>query len=123
LSQVWGVTLVQIGSILLCVIANSIGQILLKVASRHFNEIDSFSKILEAAFNPYLIAGGCTYLFSLMLWVWTLRITPLSVAYPLIGLCFVTVPVLSYFILKESLPSNIIIGSLLILVGAGLVSR
>ena len=54
------------------------------------------------------------------LWIHLLRTTPLSVAYPFMGLSFVFVPLLGMLVFQESISLNQALGAGLILAGVSL---
>ena len=111
-------------SVLLCVLAISIGQILFKLAATSSEPAGSvFGFALNAMRNPYLLCGLALYGVATIAWVWLLRSIPLDVAYPFMSLAFILVPVLSYLVFKESLKLTHAIGGGLIIVGVTIVSR
>ncbi|MBL4866640.1 MAG: EamA family transporter [Pseudomonadales bacterium] len=116
-------SIAQLLSVLACVVVNTFGQVLLKLASKEFVDVSSLMSLIKAAFNIYLVGGILMYVIGMALWIWTLRITPLNMAYPLIGLCFITVPLMSCFVLGEPLSKNIVLGSVLIVSGAFFVAH
>lgn len=67
--------------------------------------------------NPFLLCAICLYALTIIVWIYVLRILPLSIAYPLTALSYIIVPVISYFFLREKVSAQTIIGSLLIFVG------
>lgn len=89
-------------SVLLCVLAISIGQILFKVAASSSEPAGlAFGFALNAMRNPYLLCGLALYGVTPIAWVWLLRSIPLNVAYPFMSLAFIFVPVLSHLGLRS----------------------
>lgn len=88
-----------------------------------------FLKKASASDNPFsmlkninLYIGGCLYLVSALLNIDVLRYLDYSVVLPLTSITYVWIMVISYFILKENITKNKIVGVVLILIGAVLVS-
>jgi undecaprenyl phosphate-alpha-L-ara4N flippase subunit ArnE len=65
---------------------------------------------------------GC-YLASTLLWLWALRVVPLSQAFPVLGLQFALVPLASKQFLKEDLVWRQWFGVVIIVIGVALVGR
>ena len=103
---------------LLCALALSIGQILIKLAARQLEEQSLTASFLASAWkNGFLLSAVLVYGAATILWVWLLRRVPLTVAYPFTALAFVLVPIASFFLLEEPLSTRLILGSLLIVAG------
>lgn len=99
----------QIIFIISTVIFLSIGQILFKIAAVDFPN--------GGVFNMKLISAVLVYFFATTLWFLVLRITPLKLAYPFVGLAFILVPIFSYTFLNEDLNFNNILGAVIIGLG------
>jgi|SRR6266850_2659727 len=111
-------------SVLLCVLAISIGQILFKLTASSSEPAGSaFGFALNAMRNPYLLCGLALYGVATIAWVWLLRSIPLNVAYPFMSLAFILVPVLSYLVFKEPLKLTHVIGGGFIMLGVTIVAR
>ena len=111
------------GLILLCVAGISVGQILFKIAALKSLGADYEIGLWKIIFHPYMVTGIFIYAAATLLWVWTLRIVPLNLAYPLMGLAFVVVPILSSIFIGEPLKTSIFIGGLLITLGIYVIER
>lgn len=97
------------------VLAMSVGQILLKIAAQGMQNRDlSLSSVL---FDKYLVIAFGVYGAAMVLWVALLRNTPLSLAYPILALAFIFVPVLEHLILGEQLRWQTILGATVIAAG------
>lgn len=106
---------------LLSVAGISTGQLLLKMAAMNLGNAEAIGFWLFGfRINIYLIGGVSVLGVSTLLWIWVLRGIPLSMAYPVMALAFIIVPLLSFFVLGETLSWKIMLGSLMI--GAGLVT-
>ena len=102
----------QIILLLLTVVLLSFGQVLFKLAAMEIKNID-----ISSLLQPKLILGLCVYGIATVLWIATLRQTPLHIAYPFVGLAFLIVPALSWFWLDEQISLNTIVGGVTILIG------
>jgi drug/metabolite transporter (DMT)-like permease len=110
----------QFGQALVSVFGISTGQLLLKLAAVNLqNSRMPGISVYGLHINAYLAAGVALLGVSTLIWVSVLRSVPLSFAYPLMALCFIIVPALSYFVLSEPLSWKLAFGSGLI--GVGLI--
>lgn len=105
----------QILFISLTVAALSIGQILFKLASSTIEF--SIVGLWSALFNTKLIIALLVYFFATVMWLLTLKQTPLSIAYPFSALAFFIVPTLAHFFLGETLQWNTLAGAAVIALG------
>jgi drug/metabolite transporter (DMT)-like permease len=109
--------------VLLSVAGISAGQLLLKMAAINLRNPQALGIWIGSyCINVYLVAGISLLGISTLLWIWVLRVLPLSVAYPFMALAFLVVPVLSHFLLGETLGWRNFAGGLLIAAGVVLVS-
>ena len=92
------------------------------VASLFLKRASSSQNIKAMLFNINLYVGGLLYLISAVLNIWLLRLMDYSVVLPLTSLTYIWTMILSYLILKERISRKKIIGVVLILIGAVLVS-
>ena len=97
------------------VFAMSVGQILLKIAAQGMQSANlSLSRVL---FDKYLLIAFAVYGTAMVLWLALLRHTPLSLAYPILALAFIFVPVLEHLILSEPLRLQTVLGAAIISAG------
>lgn len=97
----------------------SSGQMLFKIAAD-----SGQSRPLPAALmNGWLAAALALYGGATLLWVYILRTTPLSVAYPFAALSFVIVPIGAWTFFGEVLSWRYAAGMLLIILGILLTTR
>ena len=109
---------------IVCVACISCGQVLFKVAARSADPSgDVLTAARELALSPFLIGGLVVYLGATALWIWLLRTTPLSVAYPFMALAFLFVPGLAAAFLGEPLSLKSALGAVLIVAGICLVAN
>ncbi|MBY7783169.1 EamA family transporter [Vibrio fluvialis] len=116
-------TLFNVLLILVCVFGISVGQILFKLASPYFPQVLSTNSLIGFLFNKYLFSALIIYGFATILWVYALRLVPLSIAYPFMALAFVIVPILGAIFLNESFQWNTLIGAGLIMIGLLVIVR
>ena len=92
------------------------------VAALFLKKASGIDNVKQMIFNPNLYIGGLLYLLSSVLNIWLLRHLDYSVVLPLTSLTYIWTMVLSHFILKEMITIRKIVGIILILIGAVLVS-
>ena len=97
------------------VIGLSIGQVLFKMGAQRLNA--NAHEGLIAWFNWPTVAAVILYGVTTLLWIGALRTLPLRIAYPAIALCYLIVPLLAHFFLREPLTARVIAGGLIILAG------
>lgn len=114
--------------IFLTIILTVYGQIVLKW---RLNQLDALPELftaklaflLKAVFDPYIFSSFFSAFLASLAWMAALKEFELSKAYPFMSLSFVFVMVLSYWLFKESVSTQKIIGSVLIVAGIYLVSK
>ena len=92
------------------------------VASLYLKKASGTNGIMSLLLNQYFYVGGILYFTSALLNIWILRYLDYSVVLPLTSLTYIWTMFISYLILKEKITKKKIIGVLMILVGAVLVS-
>ena len=104
------------------------GQILFKKTALRMAELNIensnnliylFSTVLKI---PHFFLALFVYGVATFYWLYILQKIPLSLAYPFTALAMVVIPILSYFLFKESLNINYWIGSFLIFLGIVIIS-
>jgi undecaprenyl phosphate-alpha-L-ara4N flippase subunit ArnE len=92
--------LLQLLMVLLNVLLLGIGQILFKksAAAASTSGHNWFISII----NPTTFLALVVYGIATLVWMYVLKTTPLSVAYPFVGAAFIVVPVLAWAVLGES---------------------
>ncbi|GIU68963.1 MAG: hypothetical protein KatS3mg002_0199 [Candidatus Woesearchaeota archaeon] len=93
----------------------------LKKGSKEFHIKISLRNIFDILKNHNLIIGIFFYGLSSLIFIMVLRITDLSIAYPMTSLAYIFVTLLSYKLLKEKINAYKIIGIILIIIGVVLV--
>lgn len=104
---------------LLCVMCISLGQILFKKAAASIPDTATWQAF---AFNGWLVASLVLYGITTLGWVWILRLVPLHLAYPFMGLAFLFVPTLGWLFLNEPLHWRTLAGGTFILAGVVLAA-
>jgi drug/metabolite transporter (DMT)-like permease len=79
--------------------------------------------VLAVAGSPSIWIGLSIYAASMVLWLWVLARTDLSLAYPFVGISFVIIMFFGAVVLHESVSPARIAGTLLIAAGCLLVAR
>lgn len=119
-------------SILLIIVAmllGAAGQILLKMGMNLVGSLDAVNWARPLDFfvpvfsQPLVWLGLALYGLSSLLWLVVLSRFDLSYAYPMLASMYIVLPVLSRFLLNESIPPLRWLGMVIVLVGVVLVSR
>ena len=97
----------------------SLGQILFKKAAT----VNGNENFLLSLMNMWMFAALVVYGGATMLWVWILKTTPLSTAYPFVALSFVVVPLAAMLVFHEPLGSKYFVGCGLLALGLIMISR
>lgn len=116
--------LTQFLLVILCVIGISAGQIFFKLAALALPKGGHMLTVLSSlALNPYLLAGLTIYMGATVLWIWMLREVPLNLAYPVMALAFLFVPLLGALILGEPFQRATLMGGVMIILGVYIIVR
>ncbi len=118
-------TVIQWIALAFGIVLNAAANILLKMAARHAQEMDSSAHLLVKLFlNPYLFTGILSFGLALGAYSYSLTRFPLSVGYPLMtSLGLIIVSLFSYFVFAEQFSAGKIAGTVLIMLGVLLVAR
>jgi len=105
----------------------SIAQIMLKAGIGAATRGESLNPAVISAmarviFTPMVLAALVLYGIAAVVWIAILAKLPLSTAYPILGLTFVFVPLLSALLLREPISAAQLGGALLIVIGVALVN-
>lgn len=79
--------------------------------------------LAAAASSPLILLGLAIYGVSVVAWLWVLSKTDLSVAYPFVGLSFLTTMFFGSWFLHENVTPLRLAGTLLVVVGCIIVAR
>lgn len=102
--------------LLLTPVIISAGQVLFKLTSDRIGETNP-AGLMKVVFDPLLLTAFVIYGFGTILWVYTLRAVPLTVAYPFMALTFCIVPLLALVFLGEPVSLKYALGSAMIMTG------
>ena len=107
-------SILQLLLTLTCVSAICMVQILFKRAALEIEQLDSWFhlRVLLVMGIAFIVYGGAT-----LMWIHLLRSVALTVAYPLMALSFVAVPILSWWFFDEQLKVTTILGGIIIVAG------
>lgn len=107
-----GLNFRDLSLILFTVFSLAAGQICFKLAAPAFYEFS-----IRSLFSPIFIVALVIYAVATVLWVIVLSRVPLTVAYPLIALSYLIVPLLARAFLGESLSWQTFAGAFVIMIG------
>lgn len=79
------------------------------------------ASIRTLLFSHYFLIWFICYTFMTILWLYVLRIIPLSQAFPVLGLMYALVPIASHYLLKEEVIFSQWLGISVIITGVVLV--
>lgn len=100
----------------------SCGQILFKLAANSGRSL-GMGMSFSAYLNGYFLAALVIYFGLTIFWVWIVKFIAVSKAYPVVSASFIFTPLLANFVLGEKLPSDLFVGSSLIVFGVYLLVR
>ncbi|MFC1616522.1 EamA family transporter, partial [Patescibacteria group bacterium] len=107
------------------VILVSFAQILLKIGTgkveKIFGEKNIFISLSKIFSNPQIFIGTSLYVISLILWLYILSRSRLSMAYPIMSMSYIFVMVLSIYFLKENVGLMQWLGAFLVITGISLI--
>jgi len=114
--------------IILSVLFNTAAQIALKAGMLqigHFNFTweNLIPIILKIIASPWIILGMMIYVGSVSVWLLVLSRTPISIAYPMASLGYITSAIAAYYLWGEDLTLMRIAGIIVILVGVYMVAK
>lgn len=114
--------------IMLAVAFNTFAQLALKAGMSHIGQFafswhNLFPITLQVATSPWIIAGTATYVGSMIVWLMVLSRLPVSIAYPMSSLGYITSAIAAYFLLGDNLTPVRIVGIVIIIFGVFLVAR
>ena len=92
------------------------GQVLFKQAAGRIGGFGG-AELMRLFLDPVFIAAVALYGLATIVWVYTLSVTPLSIAYSFMALSYLIVPLFAWWLLGEAIPPRYLIGTGLILAG------
>ena len=120
--------LIVFALIMLAVIFNTAAQLFLKfgmdrIGKFSFSLANTLPICSQVATNPYIIGGIAVYVGSVVIWLMVLSRIPVSMAYPMTSIGYVTSAIAAYYLLGENLSIPRILGILIIIVGVFMVAK
>lgn len=114
--------------IILSVLLNTAAQLALKagmlqIGTFHFSWENLLPIAFKIAATPWIIIGMAIYVGSVSVWLMVLSRTPISIAYPMASLGYITSTIAAYYLWDENLTPTKIAGIIIILVGVYLVAK
>ncbi|MEH1830711.1 MAG: EamA family transporter [Nostoc sp.] len=79
------------------------------------------ASIRNLLFSRYFLIWFICYIFMTILWLYVLRIIPLSQAFPVLGLMYALIPIASHHLLKEQVLFSQWLGISIIITGVVMV--
>jgi multidrug transporter EmrE-like cation transporter len=121
-------TAISFALILTGVLLNASAQLLLKAGTNvvgHFDfHLDNLLPIgMKIAFQPYILGGMACYAVSLVVWIMALSRVPVSVAYPMLSIGYVSNAFVAHYWFGEALASQKLLGIGFIVIGVWLVAK
>ncbi|MDR1057237.1 MAG: hypothetical protein LBL17_01510 [Coxiellaceae bacterium] len=114
--------------IILTVLLNTIAQLALKagmiqIGTFSFTWDNLIPIIIKAILSPWIVSGLFIYLISALTWLMVLSRAPVSIAYPMSSLGYITSTIAAYYLWSEDLTPLRITGILVILIGVYMVAK
>ena len=82
----------------------------------------SIKEIILLLFNKYIFSGLVIYALATIYWFYIIKTNDLSKVYPMQSMSYIISLFMSYFILKEDISFNSVIGTIVILVGVFIIA-
>ncbi len=120
--------LIVFALIILTVLLNTAAQLALKagmiaIGTFGFTWSNFVPIILKVLISPWIVAGVTVYAISVFVWLMVLSRAPVSVAYPLSSMGYITSAVAAYYLWSEDLTLTRLAGITIILLGVYLVAK
>lgn len=109
------------------VLLNAAAQLLLKAAVNQVGTIELHVNTmlrsgLRLAISPFIWAGLCCYVVSVVVWLLALSRVNVSVAYPMLSIGYIVTALAAFFFLGESMSPVRWAGVVVIVIGVILIS-
>jgi len=106
---------------------NAVGNIMMKYGINNVKDIplNTFKAIVfNLILNPLLIIGACSYVLSLVFYIFVLQKVSLNIAYPIVVACTaILINIAAQLMLHESITWSQIAGCVVIIFGIYLIVR
>lgn len=110
-----------LGMMIIATMIGAVGSLFLKLGSEKFNIHLSMRGIIDIVKNWKIIFGLSMYLVSSVFFIIILKMTDLSIAYPMTSMSYIFTTILSYKYLGEKINRYKVIGIACIILGVALV--
>jgi small multidrug resistance pump len=110
-------------ALIIYILASSTGVLTIKSFFNQttYQDLSEFAHLLV---DMRLIGGVVLYIIGFLAWLYVLSKMNLNTAYPVaVTLSFITILILSILVLKEKFTANILIGTVLCIVGISVILR
>jgi drug/metabolite transporter (DMT)-like permease len=114
------VTAYHIVQAVACVLLISVGQLLFKAVGLAIEEEGTVFAWRPASLGSL---AAILYVCATVVWIWLLRVVPLTKAYPFMAMSFVLVSALSALFLGERVSLQYAIGATLVIAGVIVITR
>lgn len=108
------ITFIMIVLIAFCIMMEAISQLCFKRAANHTN-------LAQILVKPLVWIGILVWGIEVVAWLYVLEHVPLSIAYPIMSLTYVTTLIAGALVFKESINKRHAIGAILITAGVACV--
>jgi len=108
-------------SLWIFILTSIVAQLLLKASGLYAAETGEF--VNAWLLNPYLGTALVCYGVSFVSWAYTLKVLPLSSAYPWTALIYVLTPVAAVLLWQEQLSATYLVGMVCILYGISITVK
>jgi drug/metabolite transporter (DMT)-like permease len=120
--------LIVFSLIMLSVVFNTAAQLALKAGISAIGTFSfTFANIIPISLkiisSPWIIIGMAIYVGSVTVWLMVLSRAPVSMAFPMSSLAYVTSAIAAYYLLGEDLSLVRIAGIIVIMIGVFLVAK
>ncbi len=115
--------------ILLLLFLDTLAQIFFKIGVTNLGEfpVENFYAIgkytLQLVSNPFVVGGVVALIFAFFTWLMLISKVDLSFAHPLTSLVYVTIPLCSFWLLREPVSTKLFIGIAFIVCGVFVISK
>ena len=93
------------------------------IASLFFKKASGSNGILSLIKNKYLWIGGFIYVAAAVMNIWVLKYLDYSIVLPLTSITYIWTMLVSYLFLKEHISKKQIVGVVLIVAGAVMITQ
>lgn len=100
-----------VGITLAAVVIATVGQLFLRSGMQKIGYIDAqrlgkpVALVTQVVKTPQVVVGLTLFVISAAAWLIVLSRVPISLAYPFVGLTYVLIPLISRFVLGETVPA------------------